>query len=50
MIRRLPWQLRGYKESACDVGELGSIPGAGQSPEAGHSTTQLCVTLRSNGL
>ena len=24
------------KESACDVGELGSIPGLGRSPGGGH--------------
>ena len=30
----LPWWLNG-KESACNVGDLGSIPGLGRSPEGG---------------
>ena len=30
----LPWWLSG-KESACNVGDLGSIPGLGRSPEGG---------------
>ena len=32
----LPWGLRGGKESACNVGDLGSIPGLGRSPGGGH--------------
>ena len=32
----LPWWLR-YQESACNVEDLGSIPGLGGSPEGGHS-------------
>ena len=31
----LPWWLR-CKESTCNVEDLGSIPGLGESPEAGH--------------
>jgi len=27
------------KESACNVGDLGSIPGLGRSPEGGHGDT-----------
>ena len=36
------WEYRGFpgsldgKESACNVGDLGSIPGLGKSPERGH--------------
>ena len=30
-----PWYLRG-KESACNVGDLGSIPGLGRSPGEGN--------------
>ena len=30
----LPWWLRG-KESACSMGDLGSIPGSGRSPGEG---------------
>ena len=28
----------GSKESACNVGDLGSIPGLGRSPGGGHAT------------
>ena len=31
----LPWWLSG-KESACNAGDLGSIPGSGRSPGGGH--------------
>ena len=31
----LPWWLR-HKESACNVGDMGTIPGLGRSPEGGH--------------
>ena len=34
-IHGLPGGLDG-KESACNVGDLGSIPGLGKSPEEGH--------------
>ena len=33
---RLPWWLSG-KESACNAGDLGLIPGSGRSPGRGHS-------------
>ena len=33
----LPWQISG-KESACNAGGLGSIPGLGRSPGGGHGT------------
>ena len=36
---QIKWQLPGgsdSKESACNVGELGSIPGLGRSPGEGH--------------
>ena len=32
---RLPWWLGG-KESACNAGDLGSVPGLGRSPGGGH--------------
>ena len=28
----------GFKESVCDAGDLGSIPGSGRSPGKGHDT------------
>ena len=31
----LPWWLR-QKESACNEGDLGSVPGLGTSPRGGH--------------
>ena len=31
----LPWWLR-QKESACNEGDLGSVPGLGRSPRGGH--------------
>ena len=31
----LPWWLR-CKESACNAGDLGSIPGLGRAPGGGH--------------
>ena len=34
----LPWWLRCGKESACNVGDLGLIPGLGRSPGAEHDT------------
>ena len=34
-VEGLPWWLR-LKESACNVGDLGSIPGLGRSPGGGH--------------
>ena len=34
-VWRLPWWLSG-KESACNAGDAGSIPGWGRSPGGGH--------------
>ena len=40
VFRVLPWQVRNCgwdgKESVCNVGDLGSIPGLGRFPEGGH--------------
>ena len=33
------------KESACDVGELGLIPGLGRSPGGGHGNPRQCPCL-----
>ena len=33
----LPWWLSG-KESVCNAGDLGLIPGLGRSPEGGHGS------------
>ena len=40
----LPWWLSG-KESACNVGDLGSVPGMGRSPGGGHGNPlqYLCL-------
>ena len=35
--RGLPWCPK-HKESACNVGDLGLIPGLGRSPGGGHAT------------
>ena len=35
LLRGLPWQLSG-KESACNAGDTGSIPGSGRSPGKGN--------------
>ena len=35
-ILGLPWWLRSSKESVCNVGDLGSIPGLGKPPGGGH--------------
>ena len=32
----LPWWLPGGKESACDAGDTGSVPGPGRSPGDGN--------------
>ena len=42
IICGLPWWLRG-KESACNTGDLGSIPGLGDTLEEGRATH--CSTL-----
>ena len=34
-LEGLPWWFRG-KESACDAGDVGSIPGSGRSPAEGN--------------
>ena len=34
------------KESACNVGDLGSIPGLGQSPGGGHLTHSSILAWR----
>ena len=34
-MERLPWCLRHSKESACNSGDLGLIPGLGRSPGGG---------------
>ena len=33
------------KESACNVGDLGSIPGLGRSPGGGHGNPSQCFCL-----
>ena len=33
------------KESACNVGDLGSIPGLGRSPGGGHGNPLQCACL-----
>ena len=33
------------KESACNVGDLGSIPGSGRSPGGGHGSPLQCYCL-----
>ena len=40
----LPWWLSS-KESACNEGDLGSIPGLGRSPEGGHGNPLLYSCL-----
>ena len=44
----LPQWLSSKKKSACsagDVGEVGSIPGPGRSPEGGHDNPFQCSCL-----
>ena len=40
----LPWWLSG-KESACNVGDVGSIPGLGRSPGEGNGNPLQCSCL-----
>jgi len=40
----LPWWLRG-KESACQAGDAGWIPGLRKSPEGGNSNPLQCSCL-----
>ena len=42
-----PWYLRG-KESACNVGDLGSIPGLGRSPGEGNGKPLQCSYLENS--
>ena len=35
----------GYKESTCNVGDVGSIPGLGRSPGGGHGNPLQCSCL-----
>ena len=41
---RLPWCLSG-KESACNAGDVGSIPGLGRSPGEGNGNSLQCSCL-----
>ena len=45
VILGLPWWLRG-KESTCNEGDLGSIPGSGRSSGEGHSNPLQCSCLK----
>ena len=45
MYLGLPWWLEG-KESACNAGELGSIPGLGRSPGEGKATHSSILAWR----
>ena len=40
----LPWWLMG-KKSACNAGNVGSIPGSGRSPGEGNSNPVQCSCL-----
>ena len=58
-VTKIPWRrdrlpapiLMGFtgssdgKESACNVGDLGSIPGLGRSPDGGHGNPLQCSYL-----
>ena len=44
LINRLPWWLR-QKESACNVGDSGLIPGSGRSPGEGDGYPLQCSCL-----
>ena len=37
------------KESACDVGDLGSVPGSGRSPGGGNGNPLQCFCLENPG-
>ena len=45
----LPWWLSG-KESACNEGDPGSIPGLGKSPEGGHGNPLQYSPLLENSM
>ena len=38
-----------WKESACNVGDLGSIPGLGRAPGQGHGPTLVFLPGESHG-
>ena len=40
----LPWWFRG-KETTCNAGDLGLIPGSGRSPGGGHGYPLQCSCL-----
>ena len=40
----LPWWFRG-KETVCNAGDLGLIPGSGRSPGGGHGYPLQCSCL-----
>ena len=42
---RLPWWLSG-KESACNAGDAGSVPGSGRSPGGGHGNHSSILAWR----
>ena len=44
-LNRLPWWLRQWR-SACNAGNLGSIPGLGRSPEKGMATHSSILAWR----
>ena len=46
MAPGLPYGLDG-KESACNAGDLGSLPGSGRSPAEGDDYSLLCSYLES---
>ena len=44
-VRGLPWWLS-YKESTCNAGDTGSIPGSGRSPGGGMATHSSILAWR----
>ena len=50
-MRSQPWDFPGGsadKESACKVGDLGSIPGLGRFPVEGHGDPLQCSCLENS--
>ena len=45
---RLPWWISG-KESSCNAGDAGSIPGLGRSPGGGQQPTPGLLPRESHG-
>ena len=43
----LPWWLSG-RESACNAGDLSSVPGLGRSPEVGNGKPLQCSRLENS--